>query len=422
MTHTKKQQLIDIIQVYTDEIAFLWLFRRNAHHAINYQLQDLTELEERLDAHFEGLILSDEAGWLRCKENLDFEEPGEIFASAIFAIESIDLEKLNLVFVVAAEYTELLDAIVDAFVWFPFEKGASVLASFLSHISFAHRYVGISAFAGHRQYTPELEHALIKSLESEDVALTYKALLALGELGLSTHLTKIQQFLDHDDENIQFAASWSAARFGNLQGMENLKAFVAHPLYHEKALQYVVMQKDIKNTVEIIKQLLSDESTARLALIGLGYLGNPKSIPQIIGLMKNPVLARIAGNAFSDITGIDLTEAKLDKDEPEGFEAGPSEDPEDEDVEMDPDEDLPWPDVERIVAWWANPENQARLSQSDRYLLGKPMSKEQLQRVLRIGNQKQRAFAANCLGVYEKDLPIFNVFAPAKRQMQLLGL
>ncbi|MDH5216137.1 MAG: TIGR02270 family protein [Gammaproteobacteria bacterium] len=422
MTSAQTRLLPYITQQYAEETAFLWLSRNSAQKALNYNAVDLSELENRLDANLEGLMLSGEAGWHICRENLDFEESGEVFAAATFAIENRDLEKLNQVFVVAAEYTELLDAIVDAFVWFPFEKVASVLESFLTHVSFAHRYVGISALTAHRQHTPELEQVLLKSLESEDVALTYKALLALGELGLSTYLAQIQQFLEHDDENIQFAASWSATRFGNSQGMENLKAFVAHPLYHEKALQYVVMQRDIKNTVDIIRQLLSDESTARLALIALGYLGNPKSIPQIIGFMKNPVLARIAGNAFSDITGIDLTEAKLDKDEPEGFEAGPSEDPEDEDVEMDPDEDLPWPDVEKITAWWANSENQARLSQSDRYLLGKPMSKEQLQNILRVGNQKQRAFVANCLGVYEKDQPIFNVYAPAKRQMQLLGL
>ena len=37
---------------------------------------------------------------------------------------------------------------------------------------------------------------------------------------------------------------------------------------------------------------------------------------------------------------------------PGGFEAGPTENPEDENVEMDPEENLPWPDQDLIKKWW----------------------------------------------------------------------
>jgi hypothetical protein len=39
---------------------------------------------------------------------------------------------------------------------------------------------------------------------------------------------------------------------------------------------------------------------------------------------------------------------------PAGFAAGPAEDPEAENVDMDPDEDLPWPKPEAIHTWWKN--------------------------------------------------------------------
>ena len=56
--------------------------------------------------------------------------------------------------------------------------------------------------------------------------------------------------------------------------------------------------------------------------------------------MEVPELARVAGEAFTMITGVDIAYEDLEGEWPEDFEAGPTESPEDEDVEMDPDEDL----------------------------------------------------------------------------------
>jgi len=48
-----------------------------------------------------------------------------------------------------------------------------------------------------------------------------------------------------------------------------------------------------------------------------------------------------ASEALSLITGLDIANEDLEQDAPEGFEAGPTERPEDEDVSLDPDEEGP---------------------------------------------------------------------------------
>ena len=55
---------------------------------------------------------------------------------------------------------------------------------------------------------------------------------------------------------------------------------------------------------------------------------------------------------FTMITGVDVADDHLEGEWPEGFEAGPTENPEDEDVVMDRDEDLPWPEPKLIHEWW----------------------------------------------------------------------
>ena len=92
------------------------------------------------------------------------------------------------------------------------------------------------------------------------------------------------------------------------------------------------------------------------------------------------------------ITGVDLAYDDLDTNKPEGFEAGPTEDPEDENVEMDQDEDLPWPNPELIKKWWFT--HRLEFTNGTRYLLGKPMAIDSLNHVLRVGKQRQRIAAA----------------------------
>jgi uncharacterized protein (TIGR02270 family) len=136
--------------------------------------------------------------------------------------------------------------------------------------------------------------------------------------------------------------------------------------------------------------------------------------------MSVPDMARVAGESFTMITGVDFVDDHLEGEWPEGFEAGPTEEPEHEDVEMDPDEDLPWPEPELIHKWWS--ENKNNFRNGTRYLCGKPISEQQCQHVLRHGYQRQRAAGAIELVILKPGQPLFEVRAPGFRQQTLLGL
>jgi uncharacterized protein (TIGR02270 family) len=159
---------------------------------------------------------------------------------------------------------------------------------------------------------------------------------------------------------------------------------------------------------------------ARLAISGFGALGDPAAILWLIGQMHLPELARPAGEAFSMITGVDLAYEDLEGEQPEGFEAGPTENPEDEDVAMDSDEDLPWPEPELLQKWWNN--NKGSFKTGARYLLGKPISQETLQDALNNGFQRQRIAAAFELAMRNSGSTLFECRAPGLRQKKLLGV
>jgi uncharacterized protein (TIGR02270 family) len=169
----------------------------------------------------------------------------------------------------------------------------------------------------------------------------------------------------------------------------------------------------------LLQQLGGDQQQRRWLIQGSGIAGDPKYVPWLLGHMANEETARLAGEAFSLITGVDLGESKLDGERPENFESGPNGDPDDPNVDMDQDEGLPWPDPKTIEIWWAA--NGNRFQSGSRYFIGAPVTREHCIDVLKNGYQRQRILAAHYLCLLEPGTPLFNTSAPAWRQQRLLA-
>jgi len=163
-----------------------------------------------------------------------------------------------------------------------------------------------------------------------------------------------------------------------------------------------------------LKVLVKQKGLLRSVLIGTGITGDPIYISTLLRHMSIPEFARVAGEAFCLITGLNLESNGLITDSPENFEAGPTENPEDEDVAMDPDEHLPWPDAEMVKNWWEK--NQNLFQAGARYLLGKPISQNHCVEVLKTAGQRQRVAASFEMALMQPSTPLFQIIAPAARQ------
>jgi len=70
-----------IVSQHVEEAAFLWLLRDIAVTA-PYSLADLAVLDDRIEAHLDGLRITADAGWHSCVEGLQQKESGEVFTAA----------------------------------------------------------------------------------------------------------------------------------------------------------------------------------------------------------------------------------------------------------------------------------------------------------------------------------------------------
>lgn len=208
---------------------------------------------------------------------------------------------------------------------------------------------------------------------------------------------------------------------GDERGPSVLEQFAAgEDALGEGARQLMLRILDRADAVAWVRNLNRREGLARIVVEATGIIGDPAAIPWLIEQMADPALARAAGEAFSMITGVDLAYEDLETDWPEGFEAGPTEHPEDDNVAMDVDEDLAWPAPELLAQWWVD--HQARFSPGIRYLCGSPIERSELVGVMRKGRQRQRRAASLELALTSPEQPLFNTSATARRQREMLGL
>jgi len=390
----------EVVEQHAEEASFLWLLRDDAVRAPNYNLQDLADLDERVEANIDGLRVAGNVGWEYCEAGLEKEEPGEVFAAGVIAFEGTDESRIQKVIEIACSEPELGRALGSALGWLTFEQARMQAESLLRSV--------------HRQDPGSF---LIDAITSSDPDLRARALKAAGELGKTNISSLLLDALSDVDETCKYYAAWSAGRLGQRDDriINALKEIaLSGGDYCERAADMVMRVLDVISAKTWYRELLKNPDTARCAVIGAGALGDPELIDDLFLLMDKEEIVRVAGEAFSMITGVDIEYEDLDGEEPEGFENGPSEEAEDENVEIDPDEDLPWPNPELIKNWWQKHRKDFR--SGVRYLRGKEIKKKSLQDALLHGNQRQRAAAALELAIREPMQPLFEVQVPGKRR------
>lgn len=407
-----------IVEQHAEEAAFLWLLRSMAVAAPHYDLDDLARLDGRVDGHIDGLRIAGEAGLRACLDALAAEEPAEAFAAAVLALDLGDERAMDRILTAAIQTPDLMAGVASALGWLPPDRVRPWIAAMIEARPAASRRLGIAACAVHRE---DPGPVLARLVRDPDGGVRARALRAVGELKRRDLLPALRDAFDDADDDARFWAVWSAVLLGDRSASERLRAYAQLATsFAGRAIQLAPRTMHPGDARDWLKRMAQHAETRRLALIGCGVVGDPVYVPVLISQMSVPELARVAGEAFSMITGVDLAYEDLEGEAPDGFEAGPSESPEDDDVEMDADENLPWPDKALVERWWSA--NAARFGAGRRYLCGAPIDEAGCLRVLREGRQRQRIAAAYELALMRPGEPLFEWRAPGFRQQHRLGL
>jgi uncharacterized protein (TIGR02270 family) len=406
-----------VVQQHAEEAAILRHIRSVLVRAPHVRLHQLRRLDDRIAAHLDGLAVAGECGSRLCDAALEQPGKGEVFAATVRALEDKDAARLERLFALAGAAPEARNGLLSAFGWVSAQQLQGIVRDLLVAGDALRREVGIAACAMHRV---DPGRALESAVDDADTLLRARALRVAGECGRRDLLAACLKAAGGEDETCRFWGAASAVLLGDRErGVAALQEFTRGPSpFREAALQLLLKVVDPADAHGFLRELAQDPANMRALIQGAGVAGDPHYVPWLIGRMGEPALTRLAGEAFSFITGLDLAYLDLERKPPEGVEVGPTDNPEDENVAMDADDSLPWPDPVGIQAWWEA--NKSRFAPGVRHFMGAPVNRDSCENVLREGFQRQRIAAALHLSLLQPGRPLFPTAAPAWRQKRWL--
>ena len=324
-----------IIEQHVMEAAFVWFLRGHAVTLPNHTLVTLSQIDNRLEAHLDGLRVAGEPGWEIIEaELIEASEPEGVFAAAVLAFEGGDEAKVKEVLAAGTASPETARALVSALEWLEPATALRHIRPLLVAADPVFKRIGIGAAAVHRL---KLRGEVLQAaFASDDPLLKARRSKAVGEVGLVDLQHAARANLKAKDPNCRFWAAWSTALLsGRMDAVAYLQNVAeAGGPSSERAAQIAMRQLPPREARAWLIRLVKELRQKRIAVVAAGAFADPEAIPFLLEQMKVPELARVAGESFSMITGVRLDNDKLEGQKPGGFEAGPTDSPEDENVEV----------------------------------------------------------------------------------------
>jgi uncharacterized protein (TIGR02270 family) len=410
--------IVELIEHHAFELASLHETRESLLASELGTIRDLARFDNRLAAHLDGCVLAGQHAVELLANSVASSEESGLFALAVVTIEVQDRDAWRRCVGGLQTGSKAIDDVMAALGWAGRDRLVGVVQEMMASSSSLHRKLACGACRLHRV---DPGAAVFARLGDSDHVVRAEALRTAGEIGRSDVVSACTLMLSDVHPECQFWAANAAVLLGNRgAALEALRGtgLVDGPR-QLRALRLALQAMSAGAAHETLRQLAKDPGQLRRLIQGSGIAGDAVYVPWLIKHMSIEKAARLAGEAFSLISGVDLGQSGLEGKQPEGFESGPNDDPDDPNVEMDPDDGLPWPDPQKVGAWWAS--NGSRFQKGTRYFMGAPVTREHCIDMLKNGYQRQRILAAHYLCLLEPGTPLFNTSAPAWRQQRLLA-
>jgi len=304
----------DVVLEHLEEVAFLNIQRRKLLFSHEITLEELGEHDERIVAHWDGLVLAQPYCAEMAEERLEEFDPWEAFAAARVWIELGDPSSEKVVEkIAAAQDDEVKAAWREALRRMPAEALGGVLPDSLlrdgvpavqSALTFGRGWHGTLAHA----YVPDL-------VVNEDASVRRSLARAIGWGDPSTPgLNEILRILEDDrDVEVRRAAVWSAVlvnpEAATARCRERVRSGDADA-FDVRVLGLMGRATDL----EIVTGLLESDTLSRAAARALGDLGEPGGIDTIRRVLAadDDIAAEAAREALTTLLGTDEEDSETE--------------------------------------------------------------------------------------------------------------
>ncbi|MBS9782944.1 MAG: hypothetical protein KGV46_00110 [Pasteurella sp.] len=405
---------------------FAWFLRHHGCQSPIFRLDDIKRLDDRLNSFLQAFYVSEERG-ISLASTLRLDDWGARFVLFWLGIESGKSE-----YCIEAtkdiEDQEESNELAEALSWFvQLDKIESMLKT-LGDTPHTNPWVKRAAIDACRLNSISLTDNYIRGVLASDDSINQVAILDYIASQRLDYSDIVISLFSHDDEAVRLSAL--IAGIYQPQSISELfsclQPLVLKDTFQLKlAIKHTFVLANINEARKLVCDINSCDYSERIKIYAKALSGLVDFLPELIELTKDKDLAKVAGEAISMITGLDLEEDDFSL--PLGDYAMREIGNDDFDDELEKDfwksayeDDLPLPDAEALMQWWDK--NQGDFNNTVRYLAGVPIDIENMKSILTTGNQIQREMAALHLAYLDKTQKIFQVNSNADRQYHQLTL
>jgi uncharacterized protein (TIGR02270 family) len=305
------RHILKFVEQHSEDAAFLWVLRDQARIAADYTSRDLFGLDQRIEAHVDGLREAGSAGIdVAIGACADYPDPGELFTLAVLTLETPSAAGLREMVLTVERNPLAIRGVVSAIGWALRADLATTLPRLAREANPLVRMAAASLYSTRRIDPGNMIHTFF----SESGPVRARALRLAGELGRLDLLPTVRQAVETLDGEERDWASWSGVLLG-CRGpcLEHLKSRVGATSFGWRALQVVLTTLKPEEG----RVWLSDAGRDSLALLiaGAGLIGEPKLCSWLADQMADPCLAPMAAESMMMITGDAVSVAEEDRRE-----------------------------------------------------------------------------------------------------------
>ncbi len=364
---------------HLNEAAWLWMERKDACDSAIHTIADVAVgPEERLLAHLDGLVLGGAPvaeGVLR--PALVHDDPGVIAASAWVLLQAEDADRQSIVFDAFAAAEPAARGAIAAALALSARADVPRLTQLWDKGTEPERALALSVLA--RRSPAWVKAQLGPALRSGSALLVAAALRVAGTSPDRALLDPVQDALHHDDAQVRELAIAAGTALGSKNAWNECRRACMKPSGQSRILLALLATSADANDRAFVASKAQDPSSARNALWALGFAGDLPSVEVLLAALSVTETAKIAGEALSAITGVEIAGKLADSGKSAGPEAASVTDDDPPPVVRSEDF-LRAPRAEAVVAWWAR--ERTRFQPGVRYVHGMPRGRATLSAAL----------------------------------------
>ena len=314
MAANKLKVIPDILEEHFEDLAFLWGQRQEALYSPDYTMPELRDLEERIEAHVQGLLVGGENTIGFVEDGLSQDEPLEVFAAAYTLLRlNIDSAARQVMDAFLQAEGPQLDGIREALCHGPIDIVMGLLHEAAASAPAPIAAAAAEALAFHRKLDPAIpqlaEFSQDKNAKVRRAA--WRLIMLVSPTGqLSPDVTaQLSDAAMHDEDPGVRAEALQAAAWTMQPWLpEHCRKLCdrPHPDNAETTLLLAIIGKPFD--LERILQVARAAELGPMRFHVPGAFGHPGVVEILLEAMqsKDPLTAAAAGAAFTKITGADI--------------------------------------------------------------------------------------------------------------------